>query len=616
MLWCDAVSMKPSSVVFLALCRALKREGKEVNELIEHVRTWPAEIERILPEEEIDALFLAHECELLGACNTLMIKMHKFVGTQMAHLLAQPGLSGLHTLRLHRCTLNLGDTGLFTRATSLTQLTTLELVKFRPGKCVLSQMAWIEGLEELVIIDCKKLTYGDYFSSSAASSLKRLVVCTHDRELQLSTSLASSKTLGNLESLEIHNPEHSLDIDSFRIAQNEALTSLSELRFRSSVTVPHNLFYGKTLPNLRRYGPIEFESWLFKEQLNATTARNMLGLATAPFFDVPDAVRDRMCEVLKSDPNVHADASQVLRPRPVKAVKDATLFTELEHICFGGLGELDHQVVYEALQAGVLDHLKSLKCWSGLHIKSAQAPSDDAHVLQKAAYALSERPMARMESVNLQLLKVYCDKAFHEFMQSECMSNLTSLTLNFCRVEGEQDVTPVTELAPGKLKGLRTLNLSGTIIDVKAAESLIESGCLDTLEVLNLAWNGLLDEAFEVLWSASTYPCLHTLTLGAVNPRHKKNVDRVTSHTAQLIGAHPALARLKVLELKNLWIDEQGARAILESPHFKGLDVLDLTKNPIEDAYLQTLFDAPPLVMDLRLTPIRRKSASKKTAQR
>jgi uncharacterized protein (TIGR02996 family) len=126
------------------------------------------------------------------------------------------------------------------------------------------------------------------------------------------------------------------------------------------------------------------------------------------------------------------------------------------------------------------------------------------------------------------------------------------------------------------LEGIRSLTLSVNV-PAETWEQFAACPYLGRLEELDLNAKGPAAELVGAL--------LESVSLGALRSLRLKWCALGDEQTARLVR-HPWVARLRRLDLSNNHIADEGATAILDSPHLGGLDWLNLRGNPAAEGRL------------------------------
>ena len=215
---------------------------------------------------------------------------------------------------------------------------------------------------------------------------------------------------------------------------------------------------------------------------------------------------------------------------------------------------------------------------------------------------------------------VLCGISLIDVLQAKCCETLTGLAMNnagsarfnverlaetpfWHRAEelsvhrGTVPVVAFEPLArhPGP-PALRSLDLGDNFLGAEGARLLSEAAWAGPLTWLNLASNYLDDEAVRHLAAPGAFPHLRTLHLGYNNRELTGNESaEVTDDALRHLTDCPTLSRLRVLTLTGNPVTDAGVGLLMNAPHFTlsglGLGSLDLTP-----AAARTLAASPRLV--------------------
>jgi hypothetical protein len=208
------------------------------------------------------------------------------------------------------------------------------------------------------------------------------------------------------------------------------------------------------------------------------------------------------------------------------------------------------------------------------------------------------------------------------------ISNLERLELNWNPSLADRGMETLSS-SPA-LANLRHLDVRGCTITAEGVRALASSPHLGRLETLDLAGNSLGEAGWIALAEATGLPALTSLSLGSTKPTAAGLARFVRSPLAarlrrlelpsnQLDGAAlqpfvaSGLAGLKDLRLDWNPIGDEGARALARAP-FRGLVRLDLANCGVEDDGIRALVESPafPELAILDLLRSRLTAAGKK----
>jgi uncharacterized protein (TIGR02996 family) len=159
------------------------------------------------------------------------------------------------------------------------------------------------------------------------------------------------------------------------------------------------------------------------------------------------------------------------------------------------------------------------------------------------------------------------------------LAALRALELRGCRV----DAVRLAELfRPGALSGLRRLVLEGDYLTDTGVRALAAAGCLAGLRQLCLNECDVGDAGVAALLEAPFTAGLERLIL-------QGNSD-ITSAGARLLAGCPGLAGLRILNLLFCGLDAEGLRALLDSPHLRGLRHLLVDHGLLQEGELAERF--------------------------
>lgn len=137
------------------------------------------------------------------------------------------------------------------------------------------------------------------------------------------------------------------------------------------------------------------------------------------------------------------------------------------------------------------------------------------------------------------------------------------------------------------LAGIPELDLCGNDLGPGGVAVLTRSRHLGQLQVLDLGFTGLDDQAVCLLAQCSQFPALRALALN--------NNERITAEGLAALADSPYYARLTTLDVSSNDIGSAGVQALVESQTLKGLSWFQVSGNPIGDAGMATLACSPLL---------------------
>lgn len=194
-------------------------------------------------------------------------------------------------------------------------------------------------------------------------------------------------------------------------------------------------------------------------------------------------------------------------------------------------------------------------------------------------------------------------------VRSPAFHQLTALS---CRDDCGGGRALVTELARlADPPRLNALDLSGNRLAAEQLGRLLAAPALSGLGDLDLGDNNLGPEGLRVL-AAARLPHLRSLHLLGTRPGgdgvralaaagflpHLRNLTLGMNNlppAAALIARTPAVGELRVLDLRENRLGDDGATVVANSPHLPHLIHLDLAENEIEDDGANALADSPHL---------------------
>lgn len=600
MLWNEAIEHPPSSIIFLALYQAMRRGEVELTQLVEQVASWPEDVERQLPKEDTELLFKDEPCEALQACNALLIADYKFNNGDMKRLVEQPHIGKIRTLRMHNCTLKSTHVSVFRLAASLAKITTLELHDIKSSKVSLTEFNWTGNLQHISIVGCAKISAGYFLNSFRAAKLKTFTYQNNDSsDYKYIESLDVTVNLRHLEELNVSPSLYKLTDDFYRIFQNEALDSLHTLRFSHTAKLPHSALFNNKIKNLESLSPLHFLDdgfWnsLLNDPVDTLNTFDLETLKESPVLVLSEEREQAIRQKFKDDPYKSwsdEELDHILRERPFEDLTGPSILSQLKRVHFTGYSDIHQEVLLLLMSSGTLDHMQELCMYTPVIL--------DKNLSDPLSKALSERPFKNLETLNVSV-KIKDAKAAENFAQSACMSSLRTLSLNVDVPKKSKSSLVAPLFQAENLAHIEHLSLDSYhyTFDGESLQGLIESKGLNTLQTLDIKCT---DEAFEALLAASKLPNLRDLDLSGSKIKSIKTLIN-----------HPALSTLERLNLSGLKIPTEDMDALLKSPHFRGLELLDIRKTKLDNDYLIELRDNPPLVLEL-LTDKIKKSTKKAT---
>lgn len=209
----------------------------------------------------------------------------------------------------------------------------------------------------------------------------------------------------------------------------------------------------------------------------------------------------------------------------------------------------------------------------------------------KHVKALNDAEPVLREQTLLRELGLFGGK-LEQLVQSPLLARLRGLYLTTAR-NGAVGMQHLANSAAAA--GLRSLNLAENHIgDVGVA--LLRNSSLANLRYLNLAFNGLTDEALTMLLRWKPFSAMSGLVLG---------LNAFGEGLANFL-ASTSLKSLHLLDLSNCRLTGAHTTALASSPHLQQLTHLSLgCNNHLDDDAFRELFNAP-LMTNLRILSLRK----------